>query len=110
MQLGDTIGQGRFRLEHVLGSGTFGTVYHAEDLETGEAVALKVLHHLGADSLMRFKREFRALAALRHPHLVRLHELHEDEGTWFFSMELVRGQMLASALGTPGTESVNPRP
>jgi len=68
-----------------------GEVYQAEDLETHTLVALKVLRAGSAESLVRFKREFRALQDLQHPNLVSLGELVEEGGFWFFTMELVRG-------------------
>src|SRR5262245_46329173 len=68
-----------------------GVVYEALDQERGEPVALKVLRNVDPIRLARFKREFRALADVEHPNLVRLGELHEEAGTWFFTMELVPG-------------------
>src|SRR5262249_35029400 len=45
----------------------------------------------GGVELMRFKNEFRALSDLHHTNLVSLGELIQDEGLWFFTMELVDG-------------------
>jgi hypothetical protein len=86
-----TVCGGRFLVEAQLGAGAFGDVYRARDLETGATVALKTLKLLHADALYRFKREFRALAELSHPHLVRLYELINHDDEWFFSMEYVDG-------------------
>lgn len=68
-----------------------GVVYEALDLRQRERVALKTLRAFSPDALLRFKREFRALADLSHPNLVRLGELFEVGGQWMFSMELVDG-------------------
>jgi hypothetical protein len=80
----------RFRIEGRLGSGGFGDVYVAHDEQLGAQVALKHLSRRDADALARFKREFRSLQDLAHPNLVRLYELLQHEGEWFFTMELVR--------------------
>jgi serine/threonine protein kinase len=68
-----------------------GVVYEAFDRELGTTVALKTLRHLGPERLLRFKNEFRALHDIQHRNLVGLGELCEDEGRWFFTMELVPG-------------------
>src|SRR5215471_10208873 len=68
-----------------------GVVYEALDRERNVQVALKTLTTSHPDAILRFKQEFRALADLHHPNLVSLGELHEEQGSWFFTMELVRG-------------------
>src|SRR5215208_5638989 len=68
-----------------------GVVYRARDRERGVDVALKTLRGITPESVLRFKTEFRALRDLRHPNLVELGELFENDGTWFFTMELVSG-------------------
>ncbi|MEM9071572.1 MAG: protein kinase [Myxococcota bacterium] len=82
---------GRFVLRSLLGSGNFGDVYRAYDRDEGRELALKVLHKGDPDSLARFKAEFRAVAEVHDRNLVRLYELHQDEGCWFFTMELIEG-------------------
>jgi serine/threonine protein kinase/predicted ATPase len=82
---------GRYRLRAALGSGGGGDVFEAEDRDSGAVVALKVLRGLSPERESGFKREFRALADIEHPNLIRLGELHCDDGTWFFTMERVDG-------------------
>jgi hypothetical protein len=85
---------GRFSLDRALGEGSFGIVWAATDTESGHRVALKQLRHLDPGSLLRFKREFRALADIHHPNLVRLGELTSHDDSWFFTLELVDGEDL----------------
>lgn len=86
------LGTRRFELHRRLGAGSFGEVFEARDRESGTAVAVKVLRASGPDRLFRFKREFRAVADIVHPNLVRLHELvQEDAEHWYLTMELVDG-------------------
>ena len=68
-----------------------GVVYEAMDHEREVRVALKTLRSPNAEALLRFKHEFRALQDLQHPNLVNLGELIEEQGQWFFTMELVDG-------------------
>jgi len=93
-------GTTRFELVRRLGRGGMGAVFEALDRERGVPVALKTLTTRDPDSLLRFKREFRAVQALHHPNLVSLGELFEHEGVWFFTMELVHGVDLLRHLRT----------
>ncbi len=80
---------GKFRIIRKLGAGGMGVVHEAEDRELGVRVALKTLHTTNPQTLYRFKQEFRALAEIVHPRLVRLFELVSEAGVWFFTMEFV---------------------
>ena len=82
---------GRYTLEHLVGTGAFGVVYAATDRELNRRVALKVLRSEDPGALFRFKREFRELARIQHPNLVRLYELESFRDFWFFTMELIDG-------------------
>ena len=88
----DFKGTARFEVIRKIGEGGMGVVYEAHDRQGDTRVALKVLRHLDAEGVFRFKNEFRALQDISHPGLVSLGELFEDEGRWFFTMELVEGQ------------------
>lgn len=88
----------RYELIRPLGEGGVGTVYVALDRETGERVALKTLTRMTPLNVLRFKREFRALANIRHRNLVKLYELEHSDSGWFLTMELVEGVSLLHGL------------
>jgi serine/threonine protein kinase len=81
----------RFHLLQKLGQGGMGIVHRAFDSVRGCEVALKAINVSRADDLYRLKREFRFLADLSHPNLVKLHELFVCEDSAFFTMELLFG-------------------
>lgn len=96
-----------------------GAVYEAYDREAHTRIALKTLLELDPQALYRLKREFRAAQDVEHPNLIRLGELCEEGGRWYFTMELVEGVDLLSHVWrldgqnddddpTPATESQSP--
>ena len=87
----DFRGTERFTVLRSLGAGGMGAVYEVLDRERNEHVALKTLRRSDGQLLYRLKQEFRALSSVHHPNLVRLGELVEAGGTWFFTMELLEG-------------------
>ena len=92
----------RFAVRRRLGEGGFGVVYEAWDLKLGRPIAVKYLRRQENAALLRFKREFRALADVIHPNLVRLGELVSMDETWFFTMELVDGTDILTYVEQPG--------
>ena len=69
-----------------LGAGGMGEVWKAKDGRLDRLVAIKVLpEHLAAhpDSLARFEREAKAVAALNHPNITGLFDIGEQGGTHF---------------------------
>lgn len=97
---------GRYTIVGRLGRGAMGEVFEAEPLEPGApSVALKAVLGMSPDGLVRFKREFRALAEVRHPNVIQLHELTFQGNRLFFSMELIRGKSFVEYLCGPARDS-----
>ena len=100
-QSGDVIG-GRYRLLEKLGTGAYGVVFRARDLETRAEVAVKLLQagrSVDPELAQRFEREALAMARLRGTSAVYVHGLGTtDRGTTFIVMELLRGSDLESFL------------
>ncbi len=108
---GGSPGAPRFRLVRRLGSGGFGRVWLAHDARLGHPVALKAAHAPDHETEERIRREARALAAVRHPHCVRIHDLlpaasdpglSELEGM-VIVMEYVEGSSLGDLVRARGT-------
>ena len=88
---------GPYKLLSVLGRGGMGTVYRAENTETGNCQAVKVLaEHFAHDTHFRnrFESEIKALIKLDHPNIVRLISYGQEDSNLFFAMELVEGKNL----------------
>ena len=92
---------GSYEIIEGLGAGGMGEVYRAHDTVLHRDVALKIvrpdlLHH--PESLVRLRREARALAALNHPNIATIHGLAELDDGCGIVMELVTGDTLAETL------------
>lgn len=101
---GDTLAS-RFVIERPLGSGGMGAVYLARDNTLAEQVAVKViagLAMLDPGATDRFRREASAARRISHPNVVRLHDIGEEKGLLFLSMEYVAGPSLAELLDRHG--------
>ncbi len=81
----------RYHVVRELGRGGMGVVYLGRDLRRDMDVAIKfrgVTHH---NATLWLKREFRAVASLRHPNLVELYELVAHGDSCYFTMEYLPG-------------------
>ena len=84
-----------YRLIRKLGEGASGKVYLAENLNTKEEVALKVLQQPEkGKQLEYFRREIEILTKLQHPNIVELRECGEFEQKPYFTMEYIPGENL----------------
>jgi CheY-like chemotaxis protein len=102
---GTTLG-GRYRLDSVIGGGSFGTVFRARHLELGRDVAVKVLAtSAGSDpeALARFRREGASACRVQHPNAVAVLDFGVNEsGVAYLVMELLVGRSLEKELEESG--------
>ncbi len=92
---------GRYVITSPLGSGGIGSVYRALHKGLRVEVALKTLHlqySLNQEFRVRFEREARVMARLKHPGAVDVQDFGEHEGMLFLVMELLRGRNLREVL------------
>jgi serine/threonine-protein kinase len=90
----------RYRIDGEIGRGGMSVIFSATDLTLDCPVAVKVLKPelATAEGAGRFLREARTLANLKHPNVISVHEVGEWGGLYYFVMDLVSGQSLASRL------------
>lgn len=88
MEIGDYV------VESLIGRGGMGIVYRARHKELKRTVAIKLLvegPHAMETMRKRFQREAKAMARLRHPNIVGVHEVGEHDGQPYFVMDYIDG-------------------
>jgi eukaryotic-like serine/threonine-protein kinase len=102
---GDTDGYflGGYRLLYKISAGTFGRVFRADDPQSGEIVAIKVLRRRWSDNSQKidlFEREGKMGLAIRHPNIVSILAVNRDQktGQYYIVMEFVEGGNLREIL------------
>ncbi|KAL1545086.1 CBL-interacting protein kinase 18 [Salvia divinorum] len=84
----------KYELGRLLGQGTFGKVYYARSLQTGQVVAIKVIDK---DKIMKvgiinqIKREISIMRLVRHPYIIHLYEVMATKTKIYFVMEYAKG-------------------
>lgn len=100
---------GRYRLQARIGRGGMGVVWRASDELLGRLVAVKEI--LADDALPeddarrrrdRTFREARAVAQLRHPHIIVVHDVVEQDERPYLVMELIDGSSLDDRIARHG--------
>src|SRR6476660_2704547 len=97
---------GNYQITDYVGSGGFGSVFKAEDINTpGRIVAIKELHKKHTRNQVikqRFFQEAVAMARLDHPNLPRLYTFGEDNGCYYLVMEFISGRLLSDDIRDQG--------
>ena len=98
---------GKYRITERLGQGGMAEVYAGVHTHLDRKVAVKVLHSYlleGGDFVARFKREAKAVANLRHPNIVQVHDFDIQDDLIFMVMEYVDGVNLHTKLVEMGNK------
>ena len=121
---GTLLQNGKYRIERSIASGGFGNTYIVTNTVFNERLAMKEFFIMGIseresdhttvavsntinreqfDTLKeKFKKEALRLRKLHNPHVVKVHDLFEENGTAYYAMELIEGVSLAERLKTTG--------
>lgn len=119
LQVG-TILHGTYKIESYLASGGFGNTYLAKNIEFDETYAIKEFFVKGvcqrdgnsttisvsnAENINsfeqqreKFKKEARRLRSISNPHIVKVYDLFEENGTAYYVMDYVDGENLSARL------------
>src|SRR5690348_7202331 len=91
---------GRYIIERELGQGGMATVFLAQDVRLGRAVAIKLLDPALTSTIgvERFLREIAITARLHHPHILTLIESGQDGGLVYYVMPHIEGESLRERL------------
>lgn len=95
---GDLLGEGRYRLDVTIGKGATALVWRAHDTVLGVDRAVKVLHtRFGASKSIRARllAEARAMAKLRHPNILGVHDISFNGNVNYVIMDLADQGSLA---------------
>lgn len=104
-EAGDVI-DGTYEIRSVLGTGGFGAVYLARQINMDRDVALKLLVASGPkfeEMVKRFRREVMAIRNLTHPNTIRVYDFRDNpEGLLYYTMEALKGRTLKEEVGEEG--------
>lgn len=102
---GEGMQLGKYEIGRTLGEGNFGKVKFAKDLQTGHPFAVKILEKtriLNLNISDQIKREICTLKILKHPNVVRLHEVLASKSKIYMILEYVNGGELFDRIATKG--------
>lgn len=115
LKCGALLQGGKYRIDGMLGQGGFGITYLATQTQLGRREAIKefflkdlcerragtgisITAVTQTEMVDRYKQKFKKeammMARFDHPNIVRVHDVFEENGTWYYSMDYVEGRTL----------------
>ena len=92
---------GEYVIVREIGRGGMGIVYEAHQKSLNRQVALKILPFaavLDQRQIARFRNEAQAAAQLHHPHIVPVFAVGQEQGVYYYAMQLIDGQSLEQVI------------
>lgn len=92
---------GKYVIEELIGSGGMASVYLATHQALGSKVAIKILkteYSANPEIVERFLKEARTAAKLKHPNIVRVHDVDQAGSLIYFVMDYIKGRSLKTFL------------
>jgi serine/threonine protein kinase/WD40 repeat protein len=89
---------GDYELLEEIARGGMGVVYRARQISLNREVAVKLMRDSAlarAEDVKRFRAEAAAAAKLKHPNIIAIYEVGEEQGQHYFAMDLIQGVNLA---------------
>jgi tRNA A-37 threonylcarbamoyl transferase component Bud32 len=96
---------GKYLITDIIGQGGYSIVYKGRHLDLEMPVAIKMMKHdmaMDPDFIRNFRQEARTVAALNHPHIVKVYDFEERYRTLFIIMEYLEGTPLDVLLSKVG--------
>ncbi len=106
--IGTVIGN-TYKLLRKIGGGGMADVYKAVNENTGQEVAVKILHQQYVheeDFVKRFKREADSVSSLSHKNIVEIYDVGEEENLYYIVMEYINGLTLKQLIQREGALTV----
>ena len=94
---------GKVQIESLVARGGVAEIYVGTHTTLDRKVAVKILRNLSednSDALLRFQREARVIAKLRHPNIVQVHDFDTVDSDPYLVMEYIEGPSLSKYLNT----------
>lgn len=102
---GEGVRLGKYELGRILGEGNFGKVKFARNTDSGQPYAIKIIDKkkiIDLNITNQIKREICALKLLRHPNVVKLHEVLASKTKIYMVLEYVTGEELFDKIASKG--------